>query len=149
MDQLPTNQLRHLSLDLYDCLLNDLNNDTETALLVLDQSKAYDLVNHAILLGKFKILGFNAKAIKTLKTYLDARKQYVQIQDFQSQSLSVGPQSVTQGSTLSCALYLVYILDLPMIFHNQDHTPLEMRTCPSQNLKTFVDDNFMKLKNHQ
>ena len=47
-----------LITDLHDSLIEDLKNDKDTALLVLDQSKAYDLVNHKILLDKFRILGF-------------------------------------------------------------------------------------------
>ena len=135
-----------LVADLHDSLIEDLNKDKETALIVLDQSKAYNLVDHPILLEKFRILGFNRISIQLLKEYLNEWRQYVKIQGFQSENLCVGPQSVTQGSTLSGALYLVYILDLPMIFHTEEHTADEVIKCKKQNLKTFVDDNFIEVK---
>ena len=131
--------IQTLITDLHDCLLEDLENDTETALLVLDQSKAYDLVSHEILVRKAKVLGFNTKAAETLSNYLAERKQLVEVQGFQSQELLTGPYSVTQGSTLSCALYLIHILDLPMIFHDTLHTPQQQRNCHKENLKTFVE----------
>ena len=135
-----------LIAELHDSLLNDLNDDTETALIVLDQSKAYNLVCHQILMQKFKILGFNTKALETVRNYLENRKQFVEIQGFQSDNLLVRPRSVTQGSTLSGIFYLIFILDLPRIFHNEPHTPEEMSKCPNKNLKTFIDDNFIKVK---
>ena len=48
-----------LVLELYDRLLQDLNNDQEVVLLLLDQSKAYDLVPHHILLQKLEILNYS------------------------------------------------------------------------------------------
>ena len=134
-----------LVLDLHDTLLEDYNNDTETALLVIDQSKAYNLVKHEILLGKLEIIGFNPKSIQTMKSYLENRKQFVEVQGSRSGNLIVGPQSVTQGSTLSCVFYLIYILDLPFIFHDQKHYPEEFLKCPNEKLKSYIDDNYIQV----
>ena len=138
-----------LIIEMHDSLIEDLTKDTESALLVLDQSKAYDLVSHPILLQKFSILGFNRKAVNTMNSYLSNRKQYIELQGFQSQDLLVGQQSVTQGSTLSCAMYLMYILNLPYLFQEQTTTPEHQRKSNSENLKTFVDDILIHLKKNQ
>ena len=138
-----------LIIELHDSLIEDMSKDTDSALLVLDQSKAYDLVSHTILLQKFKILGFNSKAVNTKQSYLSHRKQYIELQGFQSQDLLVGQQSVTQGSTLSCAMYLMYILDLPYIFQEQVIPPEQQRNSNTENLKTFVDDILIHLKQNQ
>ena len=81
-----------------------------------------------------------------LENYLAEKKQYVHIGGFDSNRLDVGPQSVIQGSTLSCTLYLIYILDMSMMFHQQKHTPKEQIDCKRENQKTFVDDNSILVK---
>ena len=66
--------------ELHDKLLEDMENDTDTALLVLDQSKAYDVVCHRILLLKFEALGLKNQAIEMMRSYLVDRKQFVQVE---------------------------------------------------------------------
>ena len=135
--------------ELYDNLLTALENGDEMTLIQLDQSKAYDVIDHQILLQKLKYLGFNRKAIRILRSYLSERRQFVVIDSFPSETLAVGPRSVTQGSTLSCVLYIVYILDITRIFHDVQHTPKEYNLCHRTNAKTFVDDNFLLTKPRQ
>ena len=130
--------------ELHDLLVEDLKDDKEGALIVLDQSKAYECINHNILLDKMSILGFQQQAVAIMKSFLGNRKQIVQVQAHRSPKLDIGPQSVIQGSTLSCVLFLIYILDMPMIFHNTTHTPQEYRQCQQPNLKTYVDDSYVK-----
>ena len=132
--------------EIYDQLLENLNSEEDCVLVLLDQSKAFNLVNHEILLKKLQALGFNNKAQTLMKNYLSDRTQYVQIQGFQSEKLAVGPQSVMQGNTLSCTLYLVYILDSQMAFHGRRHPPIDQRQCPKTNNKTFVNDNQLIVK---
>ena len=110
-------------VEIYDKLLENLQNDDDTALIMLDQSKAYKIICHKILLRKLRAIGFTEKATKMVKSFLEERRQYVQIQGQKSETLSTGPQSVVQGSSLSCILFLVYILDLPQVFHETPHPP--------------------------
>ena len=132
--------------EIYDNIMEDIENDTDIALLILDQSKAYDLVDHQILIQKFKALGFDPKSLSLLEGFLRDRKQFVHLQGFDSDTLLVGNRSVTQGSTLSCIMYLVYILDMPAIFHDMNHDPEEALLCTKEDLKTFVDDNLIRVK---
>ena len=137
--------------EIHDRILENLSTGQDSALLILDQSKAYDLINHPILLEKLKILGFDNKSLKLIETFLSERTQYVQVEGFDSNKLLVGPQSVAQGSTMSCLLYLIYILDAPTIFHDTPHEPKDLRKCKQPNLKTFVDDNLVQVlqQNHK
>ena len=74
---------------------------------------------------------------------------HVQLQAMQSEKLLTGPQLVVQGSTISCALFLIYVLDLPQIFHNTPkcpptpHSPQEQINGGEPNTKYFVDDEYI------
>ena len=124
--------------------MEDCYTGRESAIIVLDQSKAYDCISHPILLGKMEILGFQPQACKIMGSFLTQRKQFVQVQAHRSEKLDIGPNSVIQGSTLSCVLFLMYILYMPQIYHDVKHNPTQYRQCPQPNLKTFVDDAFIK-----
>ena len=73
-------------------------------------------------------LKFQPRTLNTIENYLSERKQYVSLNATDSDILVTGPNSVTQGSTLSCAFYLLYILDL---FHPQKHNVEQYRDGPS------------------
>ena len=49
-------------------------------------------------------------------------------------------QTVVQGSSVSCVLFLIFILDLPQIFHKERHTLQQQVNCIQPNAKTFIDD---------
>ena len=79
-------------------------------------------------------------------SYLAERKQYVVVESFPSSQLAVGSRSVTQGSTLSSILYIIYILDITSIYKNIPHNPKEYSKCSETNAKSFVDDNILHTK---
>ena len=57
-----------------------------------------------------------------------------------SEKLHLGDKSVIQGNVLSCVLYLLYILDIPTIFHTETHQIQETDSCKAPGLQTFIDD---------
>ena len=135
--------------ELHDTLLEDFMKDIDNAIIALDQSKAYDIVDHRILLLKLQAIGFKPQAIKIIQSYLANRTQYVALEGKKSQTLAVGPRSVIQGSCLSTIMFLIYTLDLPELFHRDcdtKHSPAEMRLCSKTNAKGFVDDIYLKVK---
>ena len=101
--------------ELHDKLVEDDANGKESILLILDQSQAYDVIPHDILLRKLEAVGYQPQALKMMRSFLSDRKQLVQVEGARSELLACGPRSVIQGSTLSCILYLVYILDMPQL----------------------------------
>ena len=87
-------------ISMLDDWAEDLENGHENAILILDQSAAYDVICHSKLLVKLQLLGCDRNAIQFFTEYLKDRKQSVTVDTFQSDTLESGPLSVCQGSTL-------------------------------------------------
>ena len=62
---------------LTDTIYQDLDENKITGALFLDLHKAFDSVNHRILLSKFKLLNPNDQMLNWLKSYIMDRKQVV------------------------------------------------------------------------
>ena len=89
-----------------------------SAVIMLDMSAAFDVVDHNILLGKLKLYGLEQSALFWIKSYLEKRTQCVYVEGHLSDPLYV-ECGVPQGSILGPLLYLVYTNDLPEAIHEQ------------------------------
>jgi hypothetical protein len=83
-------------------------------IIYLDLSKAFDCVNHNLLLAKCVALGFYPKLINILSSYLTNRSQIVTVDGAQSKCTPV-TRGVPQGSVLGPLLYLLFTSELPSI----------------------------------
>ena len=77
----------------------------------MDLEKAFDTVNHKILLKKLEHYGIRNIANKWFDSYLSDRKQFVSIGGINSSNLSI-TCGVPQGSILGPLLFIIYINDM-------------------------------------
>ena len=93
-------------------LIKDMDNYKIPTTVLIDLSKAFDTLNHDILLSKLGYYGVSGVELRLLSNYLSDRVQYVEYLGAISQSRSIGV-GVPQGSILGPLLFLIYINDLP------------------------------------
>ncbi len=89
-------------------IINSPDNRLHCAVLFIDLSKAFDTVDHNILLSKLVSLGFDNSSINWFRNYLSGRTQAVVADGSRSSLLSVD-KGVPQGSILGPLLFTLYI----------------------------------------
>ena len=121
-DLLPNNQfgfrdkqgINHLHLKLNQEITATLSKKQVFKIALLDFSKAFDLVNHQILLKKLKALGCNEQTVSWFKSYLSDRYMYCVVNGKES-GLRLVPCGVPQGTCLGPLLFLCYTFDITSI----------------------------------
>ena len=99
------------ALELVDRLIKQMDENKVPLNVYLDLSKAFDTLDHEILLYKLEYYGFDELSLNLMKSYLTNRKQFVAFDEVKSDLLDI-KTGVPQGSVLGPLLFLLYMNDI-------------------------------------
>ena len=102
----------HATMDFIKDIEDTIEQNEYAVGVFCDLSKAFDTLNHNILLTKLDHYGIRGTALQWFTSYLNGRKQYVEWHGHKSQAAAI-ETGVPQGSILGPLLFLIYINDLP------------------------------------
>ena len=119
-------------IEIIDSIRQNIDDNYFTMGLYIDLTKAFDLVDHNILLHKLNHNGIRGTANSLFKQYLSNRQQYVQLGNKKSQTkcINIG---VPQGSVLGPILFIIYVNDI--------------HRSTDANIRLFADDTNIFIKN--
>ena len=122
------------ALEFTDRIMHHLDNKKIPVTIFLDLSKAFDTLDHSILLDKLYYYGIRNTPLDWFKSYLNNRCQYVDFNGIESAKLPLST-GVPQGSILGPLMFIIYMNDIYKVsnkFHSilyADDTTLESPLC--------------------
>ena len=140
----------HALLSITEQIKNNFQNKNFSYGVFVDLEKAFDTVNHKILISKLKYYGFQENTLSWLTSYLSNRTHKVTLNGEISDSKPVSC-GVPQGSILGPLLFLIYINDMnkairnSKVYHFADDTNLLFSHKNEKTLKRIVNKDLKNL----
>ncbi len=144
------------ALELVDRITIEMDKMNTPISIFLDLSKAFDTLDHKILLDKLSYYGISGTSHNLITSYLSDRNQFVEIDGTKSDTLSL-TTGVPQGSILGPLLFLIYINDITFasklfkfIIYADDttlNTSIELvaRNSPGTDISTALNVELAKI----
>lgn len=138
---------------LIENIIDNIDNNVKTNSLFLDLSKAFDCIDHTILLDKLYRYGVRGIPQALLKSYLSNRTQQIRIthlegnmiKQYTSEKLNI-QYGVPQGSVLGPLLFIIYVNDIPTLSNGKailfaDDTSIINQGTTTENLEltTYIN----------
>ena len=146
-----TNSSTELAITtIYDKFLDNLDKNQYTCAIFLDIKKAFDSLDHKILLKKLDHYGFRGKIWNLLKSYMENRKICSKVEQKASKYFKV-THGIPQGSVLGPLLFLLFIDDLPQASKFNatlfaDHANLHISHQNPHSLQVMGDEEIEKIE---
>ena len=145
----------YAALELIGRVILDMDKGEIPFSIFIDLSKAFDTLDHKILINKLQYYGIKDTALDLFQSYLSNRRQYVQIGNNKSDTTAI-TTGVPHGSILGPQLFIIYINDIikfSTIFHTiiyADDTTLvgkfrDFKICNGHSLSENINYEITKL----
>ena len=136
---------------LTDQWLSNVNSDLLTGAIFADFAKAFDVIDHSLLLRKLSVYKFSSNTLSLIQSFLSDRQQSVLLHGIQSDFLTQ-KYGIPQGSILGPLLFSLYINDLPLSVSSPsemfaDDTTLHTSQPDLQSVNTKLQESLNQLVN--
>ena len=134
----------HAIINLTESTLDALENGLKVGGVFLDIAKAFDTVNHDVLLRKLEYYGFRGATLMWFESYMKNRLQYVNIRKHKSEMYRLLDWGIPQGGILAPILFILFMNDIVHSSSIFDFSIYADDTCLIIGIERSVYDDTIK-----